>query len=265
MLDIQSEVDEKELSQSIKFELEYFGEPTGAFLWVTGGQTTRASQAVSQTEISKLFQDGLAEYAELDIGSDYNQSKIAASRICKWENIGLNGVPLKYSKENALLLVSEYDWVVEQIVRWSSIVDDYIKEITEQTLEYAKWQFKYGAKQKDGASLKEHVEAAQNNPFAAALPKADVVLKSLEEESSSPLLPEAVSLLWTYFIRLHQQRASGGMGLSCLSYTDIKSFCDLNDIRLFPWEVDLITALDRAFLTQHYEDQERESKRASKK
>lgn len=265
MLDTQSEVDEKELSQSIKFELEYFGEPTGAFLWVTGGQTTRASQVVSQTEISKLFQDGLAEYAEIDTSCDYNQSKIAASRICKWENIGLNGAPLKYSKENALLLVSEYDWVVEQIVKWSSLVDDYIKEITEQTLEYAKWQFKYGAKQKDGSSLKEHVEAAQNNPFAAALPKADVVLKSLEEESSSPLLPEAVSLLWTYFIRLHQQRASGGMGLSCLSYTDIKAFCDLNDIRLFPWEVDLITALDRAFLTQHYEDQERESKRASKK
>lgn len=257
-------VDRKELQQSIKFEVEYLGEPTGAFLWVTGGQTTRAMEAITEAEASGNFKRGLFEFAEIE--QSYNEdSCIAASRITNWENIGINGETLPYSQENAVLLVSQYDWIVEQIAVYSGIVDSFIKDISEKTVEYAEWQFKYGAKQNDGVALKDHVEAAKKNPFAAALPQAQIAQKAIEEESTRLVLPEAASLVWTYFIRLHQQRASGGMGLSCLSYSDIQAFTRLNNIRLFPWEMDLITALDRTFLSHHYEEQERESKRASKK
>lgn len=114
-----------------------------------------------------------------------------------------------------------------------------------------------GGRQADGASLKEHMDSAKSNPFAS---KA-LVEKLDKEEDQAPILPEAAAFAWSFFLRLHQQRPSGGMGVSCLSFTDILSFCHLTNTEFEQFELDLILAFDRCFLTVHYEQQEKESKK----
>ena len=46
-------------------------------------------------------------------------------------------------------------------------------------IEYCKYQFEYGQRQSDGATVKEHIEAAMASPFAATLGEKQ---KQLQEE-----------------------------------------------------------------------------------
>lgn len=118
-----------------------------------------------------------------------------------------------------------------------------------------------GGRQKDGASLQQHMEKAQASPFAAP-----ALIQAIEDEvETAPMLPEAAAFVWSFFLKLHQQRPSGGMGVSCLSFTDIDSFCRLTKMELESFELDLILAFDRCFLTSYYEQQEKEHKAQNKK
>jgi hypothetical protein len=79
------------------------------------------------------------------------------------------------------------------------------------------------------------------------------------------MLPDEAMFAWSYFIKLHQQRQSGGMGFSCLSYTDIKAYCCLTQTHIEPWELDCILAFDRCFMEVSAEAQETERKKTTSK
>lgn len=119
-----------------------------------------------------------------------------------------------------------------------------------------------GSRQKDGSTLKEHIEAAESNPFAAFVPKAEEALAQVEEP---PSLPEPAMYAWTYFVRLHNTRQPGGLGGFCaITFQEIEAFINVTYSDIEPWEIDLIQAWDREFLKIVAEQQERESKKNSK-
>lgn len=71
---------------------------------------------------------------------------------------------------------------------------------------------------------------------------------ALEAELSGPPFPVALAYLWSIFLRLHNRRGSSGMGLAPIGWGEIADFSRLTQIRLQPWEIEFIEALDDAYL-----------------
>ena len=59
---------------------------------------------------------------------------------------------------------------------------------------------------------------------------------------------EAIKYLWAYFCRLSARRQNNGMGLSPISHSDFAAWEQREGIKLLPFEVDALNALERAFL-----------------
>lgn len=66
--------------------------------------------------------------------------------------------------------------------------------------------------------------------------------------SQGPKLQPELRPLWWTFLSLHKARGSNGMGLNPISFVEIDAWCRLNRTPLDPWEVDVIRALDDAYL-----------------
>lgn len=65
---------------------------------------------------------------------------------------------------------------------------------------------------------------------------------------SEPDIPGVVLDLWLWFWELDSGRQSG-MSSNPLSWGDIKDWAELTGVNLTPWEVSVIKAMDRAYLT----------------
>lgn len=73
-------------------------------------------------------------------------------------------------------------------------------------------------------------------------------LEDIEQANAQALFPDAASHLWYTFIELHDGRTYGMSGPNPISYDIIKSWSEINDIELSPWEVDIIKSLDNLWL-----------------
>jgi len=68
------------------------------------------------------------------------------------------------------------------------------------------------------------------------------------DDLSGPECPDEARYLFLWFLELHRARAHGGMGPGAIGYPDIHAWCGLRGITLAPWEVEILTALDHAWL-----------------
>lgn len=91
------------------------------------------------------------------------------------------------------------------------------------------------ARQPDGASLRQHLQLA-----AQATGRPDPLLLRL--------LPGWAAALWAAFIDLAQARPQGMNGAGAIPLAEIEAWQRLHGVRLTPWEVGCITAMDRATL-----------------
>lgn len=71
---------------------------------------------------------------------------------------------------------------------------------------------------------------------------------------NAPKLPHDLRYLWVAFIEMHRAR-QGGFGPLPISWSDILSYCTLMRMRLDPWEVEALRALDDAYLESVAEQQ----------
>ncbi len=91
-----------------------------------------------------------------------------------------------------------------------------------------------GARQQDGATLREHLHAA-----AASGHVDDMLIV--------PPVPRECRAVWNAFTALSQHRRAS-MGAHALALSDVEAWCRLQGVRLTGWELDTITALDAASL-----------------
>lgn len=103
---------------------------------------------------------------------------------------------------------------------------------------FARHQWAQSDKAGDGASVSEHMKALAKR---GKLPK--------QEEEKPPALASEAEPLWFVFCALHQTRASG-MGVGPISFGEIESYQRLVGVKLDPWEVQAVRAIDMAYL-QH--------------
>lgn len=113
---------------------------------------------------------------------------------------------------------------------------------------FARHQWAQSDKAGDGSSVSDHLKALAKR---GKRPKQD-------EEKPPVLMPEAEPL-WAVFCALHQTRASG-MGVGPISFSEIEAYQRLVGVKLDPWEVQAVRAIDMAYL-QH--EAERSKARSS--
>ena len=77
-------------------------------------------------------------------------------------------------------------------------------------------------------------------------------LKSYLTAGKMPHVPEAGILLWNIFMKLAATRTYHMAGPNPISYTEIAAFCNLTGQPLQPNHVEIIRALDDAWLEYSY-------------
>lgn len=63
-----------------------------------------------------------------------------------------------------------------------------------------------------------------------------------------PIIPEAGRLVWRAFVALSRSRSYGAVGPNPISYLEIEAWCRLMRMPLEPHHVEMICALDQAWL-----------------
>lgn len=105
-------------------------------------------------------------------------------------------------------------------------------------LAYCEAEFKLSKPVKGTTTIKrEHY-------ISAAIPR---------EEWGLPDMPETLYYLWDWFLKLNATRQYG-MSANTISYQEIQAFCNLYQIEMATWEVDVINQLDRVALNATKED-----------
>ena len=93
-----------------------------------------------------------------------------------------------------------------------------------------------GQRQSDGCTLREHLLAAVQ---AGAPP---------DPALSAPPVPRGCGPLLTAFAALSAVRPQGLNGGGAIAPTEVQAWCNLHRVRLTPWELDTLTAMDHAAL-----------------
>lgn len=109
-------------------------------------------------------------------------------------------------------------------------------------VEYAGHEFHLSSRQKDGATLRAHLNVAWR------------ATGQMPEELQPKELPECLFYLWQWFCELSNGRQSGGFGPEPLSYSEIKAWAELTGNIPEAWEVETIKELDRVFLKEISKD-----------
>jgi hypothetical protein len=69
-----------------------------------------------------------------------------------------------------------------------------------------------------------------------------------EAELECPPFPTSLLYLWNTFNRLRRRKGGGANGPEPISWGDLDAFCRFGGLRLVPWEVEAIEALDDVWL-----------------
>lgn len=117
-----------------RFELVHpvSGDPLGVFMTVVSAKSDKAQRfaekqlrkeqmrELENTKSRKPKFKGLSEIIE-------DSRAMAIDRLTGWENVEWNERPLAFSEENADMLLSECDWIVEQIFEHSNDLGKFLK------------------------------------------------------------------------------------------------------------------------------------------
>jgi len=101
------------------------------------------------------------------------------------------------------------------------------------------------AVQKDGTTLREHLEAVER-----------LTKKKPKELVEQVELPESLSECWDWFLSLSKSRPSG-LGVSPITYTEMLSYFSLIGIEPDKYEVDIIKMFDSIAVSSAREQEEK--------
>ena len=123
----------------------------------------------------------------------------------------------------------------------------------QDAIEYAKTEFKFASKSKDGSTLKDQLNSVWRQTG-----------KKPKELDNLPELPDIFSEVWYWFLKLNNKRTSNGFGVNPIQYSEIKAYFDLIQYHPQEWEIEMIEKFDSIALKE-YELQAEKNKPKSKK
>lgn len=86
------------------------------------------------------------------------------------------------------------------------------------------------------------------------LQQVEKVTGKTPTELLGPDFPVDASLVWAYFLEVHQGRSYGMSGPNPVSWSDLSAWCNLHGIVLSSWEVSTIKELDLLWISIAHED-----------
>lgn len=179
--------------------------------------------------------DIVNELAELEL-----EIESATKRISNWDVIAI------CDDINKLELCSGNPFIRKQILHYSNQLSQFLDKCVLELLEYAKHELKLSEKQVDGATLRQHAESIRK--------QTGITPPELEYPDINPI----INYVWEWFLELNSTRQSG-MGVSGITYTEIKAWCELTGNQPSPYEIKIIKSLDRLFI-EHYNKPSKEGK-----
>ena len=102
-------------------------------------------------------------------------------------------------------------------------------------VEFAQHEFRLSTRQKDGATLREHLEAVQRQTGKKP------------EELCGPELPPEGAHWWHWWCELAQGRQNG-LAVSPITWADVAAWAALTGRQLDPFDLNAIRAIDAAFV-----------------
>ncbi|MDI6742662.1 MAG: hypothetical protein QMD11_07970 [Smithella sp.] len=108
----------------------------------------------------------------------------------------------------------------------------------EAVLEFAEHEFNLNVRQKDGASLREHLEVVH------------MQIGKMPEQLKPVDIPDFVNYLWQWFLELSRGRGYAEYGPMPLSYSEIKAWAQLTKTELQSWELNVIKKIDLIYLAK---------------
>jgi hypothetical protein len=73
-------------------------------------------------------------------------------------------------------------------------------------------------------------------------------IAELSAELAMPPFPKALAYLWRAYLRLRRRQGAGFSGPQPVGWQDIDAFLRRSGLRMAPWEIELIEALDDIYL-----------------
>jgi len=110
--------------------------------------------------------------------------------------------------------------------------------LTEALLEYAQHEFELGKRQKDGASLREHLESVHRQ--TGRMPDQ---LEPVE-------IPYYIKYIWEWFCSMSNGRGYAEWGAMPLTYSEIKAWAELTKCEPMAWEVEILKKIDNIFVSK---------------
>lgn len=104
---------------------------------------------------------------------------------------------------------------------------------------FARHQFELAKPAPDGVPTREHLELVYER--TGELPEA---------LANAPECPNGSAQLWADFLELHSMRGSNGFGASRITCRDIVDWQSVRGVRLSPWDVDQVMAMDLMWMSE---------------
>ena len=80
------------------------------------------------------------------------------------------------------------------------------------------------------------------------------IASQIEAELATPPFPVALSYAWQAWARIRRRKSYGMSGPNPIEWPDIDAFCRRTGVRLDPRDIELIEAVDDAFLEKSAEN-----------
>jgi hypothetical protein len=222
------------------------GSSLGVFVKVISSHAKSVSELLKSRymEVKRIseFQLFFDNQSDSDINQVEFEIDSATSRLVGWR-----GMDDEFNPKNARLLCEYNPYARRQILHYSNEMADFLDTCVESLLDYAKHELKLSEKQKDGASLRDHLTNLRD--------KHGITPPQL----ISPIVNPIVMYVWENFLSLNATRQSG-MGVNAISYFEIKAWCDLTGTKISPYELKIIKQLDSVFLEHYNKQSDKESK-----
>lgn len=121
---------------------------------------------------------------------------------------------------------------------------------------YVKHLVRFNLPDKNGVTKKDHLLKVRKQ-LAKAGKTEEELDRQFAELKEPEVMPAGIMLL-NKFMELSSARQSGTNGPLPISYTEMKAYAELTDTEFDPWEVETIRSMDRAFLAEVDEAQNKE-------
>lgn len=165
-------------------------------------------------------------------------------RLVDWTPVKIDGELYAFSAENArkLLLDPKKASLFTQGVSGGRAV--FYQALRSDLIAHAERVFALGVEDKDGHTLRETLEGLLKR---ARTPERRA---EIEDQLAVPEMPVALAYLWSAFQRIRSRRGGNGFGPSPITWADIDAYVRLSGVRLAPWEVEIVEALDDVWLRE---------------